>query len=98
MDEKFTEFDYLLNALQFAAQADNPAKADYAGKRQALLRHVRELERKADLWNLIESMWSFPGQTLGELVRRIAAERTAGVSGPALHTNGSHTPMDESKK
>jgi hypothetical protein len=77
MAEQFTEFNYLLNAFESASQDPQPAVVGYAAKRQALLRHVRELERKAALWNLIESMWSFPGQTLGDLVQRIANERAA---------------------
>lgn len=47
MAEKFTQFDYLLNALELAAQADQPAEHGYGEKRRALYAHVRELERKA---------------------------------------------------
>jgi hypothetical protein len=46
-EEKNTLFNYLLNAMEHASQEKNPAKAGYAGKRKALLAHVRELERKA---------------------------------------------------
>jgi hypothetical protein len=49
--EKLTQFDYLLNALEFAAQAENPAKADYGGARQRLFAHVRELARKAAVYD-----------------------------------------------
>lgn len=45
--EKLTPFDYLLNAYTRAAQDPHPAKRGYAGKRKALLQHVRELEAKA---------------------------------------------------
>ena len=84
MTEQNTEFNYLLNAVENAAREKYPAKAGYASKRKAMMEHVRELERKAALWNLIESMWSFPGQTLGDVVKRIEAERHAGapVAGP----------------
>lgn len=77
--EKNTQFNYLLNAMEHAAHEKNPTKAGYAGKRTALLAHVRELERKAELWGLIDSMWRFPGQTLEAVVQRIAAERNAPV-------------------
>lgn len=47
MAEKFTQFDYLLNALEAAAQTDAPAEHGYGEKRRKLYQHVRELERKA---------------------------------------------------
>lgn len=46
-EEKNTQFNYLLNAVEHAASEAHPAKAGYAGKRKALMAHVRELERKA---------------------------------------------------
>lgn len=46
-EEKNTQFNYLLNAVEHAGREAHPAKAGYAGKRKALLAHVRELERKA---------------------------------------------------
>lgn len=42
-----TQFDYLLNGLEFAAHADDPAKAGYAEKRRALFAYVRDLEVRA---------------------------------------------------
>lgn len=48
-EEKNTQFNYLLNAMEHAASEAHPAKAGYAGKRKALMAHVRELERKAAL-------------------------------------------------
>jgi hypothetical protein len=50
-DEKRTQFDYLLNAMEHAAREAHPAKAGYAGKRKALFAYVRELERKAALYD-----------------------------------------------
>lgn len=46
-EEKNTPFNYLLNAMERAAQAERPADHGYGEKRKALLAHVRELERKA---------------------------------------------------
>lgn len=46
-EEKNTQFNYLLNAMEHAAREAHPAKAGYAGKRKALMAHVRELERDA---------------------------------------------------
>jgi hypothetical protein len=48
MGETFTKFDYLLNAVDHAAQAEHPAVAGYAGKRRLLLEHVRALEKDAE--------------------------------------------------
>lgn len=39
-----TQFDYLLNALERASQADKPAEHGYAEKRGALFAYVRRLE------------------------------------------------------
>lgn len=47
MDEKRTQFDYLLNAFERASQSDRPADLDYAGKRRALYAYVRDLEKRA---------------------------------------------------
>ena len=41
---EFTEFDYLLNAMEFAAQQDNPADHDYYSKRKAVLDYVAKLQ------------------------------------------------------
>ncbi|MCC6650644.1 MAG: hypothetical protein IT348_05805 [Candidatus Eisenbacteria bacterium] len=46
MTEKLTQFDYLLNAMEAAAQMENPAAYGYAEKRQALYRYVRGLENR----------------------------------------------------
>ena len=40
-----TQFDYLLNAMEIAGQADKPAEHRYGDKRRALFTHVRTLER-----------------------------------------------------
>lgn len=45
--DRFTQFDYLLNALEAASQTDAPAEHGYGEKRRKLYEHVRELERKA---------------------------------------------------
>jgi hypothetical protein len=45
MSDRPTEFDYLLNAMERAAQAKNPAKAGYAAKRKAVLEHVAKMTR-----------------------------------------------------
>jgi hypothetical protein len=47
MAEQRTQFDYLLNALERASQADNPAEHGYADKRRSLFAYVRELEARA---------------------------------------------------
>lgn len=41
---ELTQFDYLLNAMEAAAQHENPAEHGYAQKRQALFAYVRGLE------------------------------------------------------
>lgn len=41
-----TQFDYLLNAMEAAAQHENPADHGYAQKRQALYAYVRGLENR----------------------------------------------------
>ena len=51
MADKLTPFDYLLNAFEQASQADHPAREKYGDKRRALYAHVRELERKAALFD-----------------------------------------------
>lgn len=47
--EQRTQFDYLLNAVDAAAQHENPAAHGYAEKRQALFAYVRGLENRAAL-------------------------------------------------
>lgn len=42
--DKTTQFDYLLNAFEEAAQAGDPAAHNYGEKRRALIAHVRQLE------------------------------------------------------
>lgn len=42
-----SKFIYLLNAMERAAQATNPAKAGYGAKRQAVLDYVRRIEEAA---------------------------------------------------
>jgi hypothetical protein len=44
-ESKYSPFDYLLNAMEYAAQQDEPYKAGYASKRQAVLEYVRKLEK-----------------------------------------------------
>ena len=45
-----TQFDYLLNAMELAAQNVRPALAGYGAKRHDLFEHVRKLEQdSADL-------------------------------------------------
>lgn len=41
-------FEYLLNAMERAAQAKHPAKAGYAAKRQAVLAFVAGLQLEAE--------------------------------------------------
>ena len=45
MTEKLTEFDYLLNSMDAAMMADDPAEAGYYMRRSALLAYVRALEK-----------------------------------------------------
>jgi hypothetical protein len=42
-----SQFNYLLNALEEAAQAGEPAKYGYGERRRKLLEYVANLERKA---------------------------------------------------
>jgi hypothetical protein len=58
-EEKNTQFNYLLNAFEHASQEKYPAKAGYAGKRKALLEHVRELERKATMADQLAPVLAF---------------------------------------
>ena len=51
--ETLTQFDYLLNALELAAQADKPAEHSYGAKRQALFAYVRGLERDATRYGFL---------------------------------------------
>jgi hypothetical protein len=51
-ENKFTAIDYLMNAMERAAQAKNPAKAGYAAKRAALFREIRRLEESAKELNV----------------------------------------------
>jgi hypothetical protein len=44
MDDKRTEFDYLLNALELASQSAHPSQEGYGDKRLALFAYVRKLE------------------------------------------------------
>jgi hypothetical protein len=44
--DQLTQFDYLLNAMEAAAQHENPAEHGYAQKRQALYAYVRGLENR----------------------------------------------------
>lgn len=44
--DQLTQFDYLLNAMEAAAQHENPADHGYAQKRQALYAYVRGLENR----------------------------------------------------
>ena len=41
---KTTRFDFLLNSLELAGKQSTPANHDYAGKRQAVISYVRNLE------------------------------------------------------
>lgn len=41
---QFTQFDYLLNAMEWAGQQANPAEHGYADRRRALYAYVRRLE------------------------------------------------------
>ena len=38
-------FEYLLNAMENAAQSENPAKNGYAAKRRAVFEYVESLQR-----------------------------------------------------
>jgi hypothetical protein len=43
-DEKRTQFDYLLNAMELAGQHPDPPSQQFSDKRRALFRYVRRLE------------------------------------------------------
>jgi hypothetical protein len=49
LSEERTKFDYLFNAVMYAAQEPNPAKHDYRGKTLAMFAYVRDLEAKVRL-------------------------------------------------
>lgn len=53
--EKFTTFDYLLNAMLDAARHEHPAEHGYGEKRRKLYEHVRELERKAAAYDALRA-------------------------------------------
>jgi hypothetical protein len=55
-DER-TQFDYLLNSLEFAAQSENPARADYGGHRRRLFEYVRDLEARASTVQQVGAEW-----------------------------------------
>jgi hypothetical protein len=44
-----TEFEFILNRFELAAQAEHPSKENYAEHRQALVAYVRNLERIASM-------------------------------------------------
>ena len=69
MDDKLSQFDYLLNAMENAAAQEVPAKHEYAAKRQAVLAYVRRLEQ--ELKNLREDTNPV------EIERSRAADRNA---------------------
>jgi len=46
-DEKLTQFDYLLNAFECAAQNHEPYLEGYHAKRVALFAYVRDLEARS---------------------------------------------------
>lgn len=48
-DEIVERFTYKLNAMEWAAQADEPSKVGYAEKRQAVLDFVRKLAEKGSV-------------------------------------------------
>lgn len=94
MADENTTFNYLLNAMERAGQEAHPAKAGYAGKRKALLAHVRKLERKAaladeldQLWNVLvnraeQTVFRIPGESEFDLIQRaMQGRRTGGVGG-----------------
>ena len=43
-DKQDRAFEYLLNAMEAAAQSENPAAENYAAKRRAVFDYVRNLE------------------------------------------------------
>lgn len=63
MTDALTEFDYLLNRVEHASQADSPAEHGYNMHRKALYAYVRDLEQRAAQQ---AAMW----QALCEMVER----------------------------
>ena len=53
--EKPTEFDYLLNRMEHAAQQETPADHHYGTHRASLMRHVRALERDAERYRWLRA-------------------------------------------
>ena len=78
--EKNTQFNYLLNAFERASQADRPVDHGYRQKREALIEHVRELERIAQL---VVAVHVGPGRIydFDKLTGAIVAARALGVMG-----------------
>lgn len=64
MTEQQTKFDYLLNALELAAQSDKPAEHGYAEARRALFAYVRDLERCSALSEGEQGQWMPMTQSL----------------------------------
>lgn len=70
-DEKNTQFNYLLNAFERASQADRPVDHGYRQKREALIAHVRELERKATAYDAAEPHPTEFTRRVGELLAKV---------------------------
>lgn len=49
-------FEYLLNAMEFAALQDNPSKHGYTSKRRAVLDYVARQERDAKRFNILQNI------------------------------------------
>lgn len=79
-----TRFEYLLNAMEHAALAPNPAEQQFGEKRQAVLDHVARLERGARRLRLLSAELTDLEHDAEAVGRGIRQLRTAIESEPII--------------
>lgn len=99
-EEKRTQFDYLLNAVLHAAQADKPAEHGYRDKTLALFAYVRQLEavaqQRGEIRELREAasvLAEFAKTAPGRLPQRVQ-DAIAFVLADGISTPSASLPMD----
>jgi hypothetical protein len=100
---KYSPFDYLLNAMEYAAQQDDPWRAGYPSRRQAVLEYVRKLEKVHPEGGLIddkrireiaEGCWNYPGGFRAETsMERVEAAIRSALR-EAAQPEGEPTPVE----
>lgn len=86
-----TQFDYLLNSLEFASQAEEPARANYGGHRKALFAYVRDLEARSVRLSDAEAALAAKPRPFAEVAqinqgRYFTCLAAVGVDAPAIGT------------